>query len=346
MKINQKQIGPGHPTYVIAELSANHGQSRERAEEIVRQAAKAGADAIKLQTYTAETLTIDSNLPPFQIDQGTAWDGQLLFDLYRSAETPWDWHGKLQTLAHSLGLDFFSSPFDASAVDFLETLNVPAYKIASFEIVDIPLLRKVAQTGKPVIVSTGMSTVEEIELAVNTLRESGCDEVALLKCTSAYPAPPESMNLKTIQDLAIRFGVPIGLSDHTLTSSAAIASVALGGSIIEKHLTLSRADGGPDGHFSLEPHEFSEMMAAVRDVENAIGCVHYGPTSSDIANQAFRRSLFVVKDIKFGEKFTPENVRSIRPGQGLPPRHFDEVLSKTAAESIPRGTPLAWKHVA
>jgi N-acetylneuraminate synthase len=345
-KINDNLIGPGNPTYVIAELSANHNQSFDKAAAIVRAAAQAGADAIKLQTYTAETLTIDSSLSHFQINQGTAWDGLRLFDLYRSAETPWPWHADLQKLAQKVGLDFFSSPFDETAVDFLESLDVPAYKVASFEIVDIGLLKKIAGTGKPVIVSTGMSTIDEIEQAVKTLQENGCLDIALLKCTSAYPAPPESMNLKTIQDLAKRFQIPVGLSDHTLSSTSAIAAVALGGNIIEKHLTISRADGGPDSHFSLEPHEFSDMVTAIRDAEKSIGKIHYGTTSSDVANQSFRRSLFVVRDVRPGEKFTTENVRSIRPGQGLPPKHFDEVLTKSASQSIPRGTPLSWEHVA
>ena len=344
--INGRPIGNGHKTYIIAELSANHGQSFDRACSLVRFAKEAGADAVKLQTYTADTLTIDCDQDHFRIQQNTIWDGQRLYDLYHEAHTPWEWQPKLKKIANDLGLDLFASPFDDSAVDFLETLDVPAYKVASFEIVDTGLLKRIAATGKPVIVSTGMSTVEEIERAINTLRDHGCPQIALLKCTSAYPAPPESMNLRTIPDLVLRFGLPVGLSDHTLTHESAIASVALGGCIIEKHLTASRADGGPDGSFSLEPAEFAEMVKSVRNTELALGRARYGPTSSDAANRSFRRSLFVVKNVNRGEAFTSDNIRSIRPGQGLEPRFMDDVIGKTATEDIERGTPLNWKHVA
>ena len=346
IEINNRSIGPGQPTYIIAEISANHHQDFDRAVELINLAHRAGADAVKLQTYTADTLTIDSDQPEFQINQGTVWDGARLYDLYQKAYTPWEWQPKLKQFANELSMDLFSSPFDATAVDFLETMNVPAYKIASFEIIDVPLLRKVAATGKPVIVSTGMATIDEIQQAIDSLKSHGCDQAALLKCTSAYPAPLETMNLSTITDLGSRFQIPIGLSDHTLASQAPVVSVCLGASIIEKHLTISRYDKGPDSSFSLEPSEFAEMVSAVRQAEKAIGVVHYGPTQSDKKNQAFRRSLFVVEDIQAGEKFTPKNVRSIRPGQGLQPVHFDKVMQSNAAQAIPRGTPLDWRHVA
>lgn len=345
IQLPDRTIGTEHDVYVIAELSANHNGDLERAKSIVRAAAQCGADAIKLQTYTAETLTLDSDLPHFRISHGTAWDDQRLFDLYQQAHTPWEWHAELQQVAKSVGLDFFSTPFDESAVDFLETLNVEIYKIASFEIVDIPLIRKIAQTEKPVIMSTGMSTVAEIELAVNTLRENGCDQIVLLKCTSAYPADLESMNLATLEDLSNRFGVSVGLSDHTLGTTAAVVAVSRGACVIEKHLTLARADGGPDSHFSLEPHEFAELVRAVRDASASIGKVHYGTTIHDQKNRNFRPSLFAVRDIDAGEAFTADNVKSLRPGNGLEPVHLDKLLCKKATETIARGTPLAWKHV-
>lgn len=346
ISINNRRIGLGQATYVIAELSANHHHQFDRAVELVHAAYEAGVDAVKLQTYTAETLTLDSDQPCFQIQQGTIWDGQRLFDLYQDASMPWKWQPELKRIANGLGLELFSSPFDATAVDFLEEMQVPAYKIASFEIVDIPLLRRVAKTGKPVILSTGMATLEEIDLAVRTLRDSGCAEIALLKCTSAYPAPTETMNLRTIPDLAFRFNVPVGLSDHTLSNESAVLAIAMGATIVEKHLTLSRAEQGPDSSFSLEPQEFAELVQAIRIAEAALGQVHYGPTSSDQNNLAFRRSLFAIRDIAAGERFTEENVRSIRPGQGLAPKHIDDLLSGHAAEPIERGTPLSWRHVA
>ncbi len=346
IQINNRKIGEGQPAYIIAELSANHHQDFERAVELVHLAHWAGADAVKLQTYTADTLTIDSNLPHFRIHNGSVWDGTSFYELYQRAYTPWEWQPELMKIANQLGMDLFSSPFDASAVDFLESMNVPAYKIASFEIIDVPLLRKVASTGRPVIVSTGMATIEEIEQAVRTLRDHGCNQVALLKCTSAYPSPIESMNLRTIPDLAFRFQVPVGLSDHTLEHQTSVISVSLGACIIEKHMTLSRDEEGPDSSFSLEPDEFAAMVAAIRTAETTIGTVHYGPTESDRNNRAFRRSLFAVRDIKAGEPFTLENIRSIRPGQGLEPVFLDEVLERCAAIEIPRGTPLKWRYVA
>jgi pseudaminic acid synthase len=343
--IQRRRIGVGHPVYIIAELSANHGQKFETAVELVHAAKRAGADAVKLQTYRPESITLDCKNEYFSIAQGTVWDGQYLIDLYAEAYTPWEWQPKLKALADELGLHLFSSPFDFEAVDFLEEMHVPAYKIASFELVDVGLLQKVASTGRPIILSTGMATKEEIQLAVRTLQNYGAEQIALLKCTSAYPASPESMNLRTMVDLGHSFGVPFGLSDHSMGPEAPTAAVALGASIIEKHLTLSRQAGGPDSSFSLEPHEFTAMVNSVRTTEKMIGTVQYGPSEADRKNRAFRRSLFVVEDIVAGEEFTPENVRSIRPGHGLEPLHFPKILGCKAKETIPRGTPLNWKHV-
>ncbi|HZS09409.1 MAG TPA: pseudaminic acid synthase [Blastocatellia bacterium] len=344
IEIQGRRIGTGCPAYLIAEMSANHGQDFDQAVEILKAAKAAGADAIKLQTYTADTLTIDCDTPPFQI-HGGLWDGRNLYELYQEAYTPWEWQPKLKQLADEMGMALFSSPFDDSAVDFLEELKVPAYKIASFEMVDTGLLRRVARTGKPIIMSTGMATLTEIEEAVTTLREAGAKEIALLKCTSAYPAPPESINLRTIPHLAEAFNVPAGLSDHTLGIAVPVGAVALGACIIEKHFTLSRELPGPDSAFSLEPQEFKAMVDAVRATEKALGAVNYGITGKEVANRIFRRSLFVVRDIKAGEKFTSENVRSIRPGHGLHPRHLTEVIGRRASCDIARGTPLAWEHL-
>lgn len=344
--INGRPIGPGHPVYVIAEMSANHGQKFEQAVEILKAAKAAGADAVKLQTYTPDTMTIDCRNEYFQIGKGTIWEGRNLYELYGEAYTPWDWQPELKRIANELGLDCFSTPFDASAVEFLEKMEVPAHKIASFELVDIPLLQRVARTGKPVILSTGMATLEEIELAVRTLREAGNQQLALLKCTSAYPARPEDMNLRTIPDMAQRFGVPVGLSDHTLGIAVPVAAVTLGACIVEKHFTLSRSIPGPDSAFSLEPDEFRQMVEAIRVAEKALGTVNYELLPGEAASRVFRRSLFVVKDMKAGETFTTENVRVIRPGYGLAPRHLPAVLGKTAARDIPRGTPLEWDVIA
>lgn len=327
---------------IIAELSANHNGSLNRAIETVRAAADAGADAVKLQTYTADTLTIDCDNAYFRIDGGTLWGGRTLYDLYKEAYTPWEWHAELQKEALACGLDFFSTPFDDTAVDFLEKLNVPIYKVASFELVDIPLLRKIGSTRKPVIMSTGMASVEEVDEALLTLRNSGCSDVTLLKCTSAYPAEPCDANLLTIPDMTARFGCPVGISDHTLGIAVPVAAVALGACAIEKHLTLSRDDGGPDAGFSLEPEEFREMVDAVRIAEVAVGTVCYGGTPSEKKSRVFRRSLFAVRDIAKGETFTMENVRSIRPGHGLHPRHLDEVVGRHSMADIARGTPLSW----
>jgi pseudaminic acid synthase len=346
MQIAGRTIGPGLPTYVIAELSANHRQDFDAAVHLVEAAAEAGADAVKLQTYTADTITIDSERPEFRVGAGTAWDGLTLHALYAEAYTPWEWHEPLQRAAADHGLALFSSPFDPTAVEFLERLEVPAYKVASFELVDIGLIQQIARTGRPMIMSTGMATGDEIDEAVSTARAAGATDLALLKCTSAYPAPPEEANLRTIPALAQRFAVPVGLSDHTLGSDVAAAAVAVGACIVEKHLTLSRADGGPDGGFSTEPIEFRRMVDAIRTVERALGDVSYEPTPTEAASRMLRRSLFVVADVAAGEAFTEANVRSIRPGHGLHTRHLPDVLGRRAARHIERGTPFSWDLVA
>jgi pseudaminic acid synthase len=344
--IDNRPIGSSHPTYVIAEMSANHGQRFEDAVALVHAAHEAGADAIKLQTYTPDTLTLDAPQACFRIQGGSPWNGRRLYDLYAEAFTPWEWQPRLMQLAQELGLHCFSSAFDPSSVDFLESMHVPAYKVASFELVDIPLLQTIAATGKPVVLSTGMATLAEIGEAVEALLGGGCRQLALLKCTSAYPAPPEEAHLRTIPHLAAAFDVPVGLSDHTLGVAVPVAAVALGAVIIEKHLTLSRTVPGPDSMFSLEPHEFRQMVEAVRTVERALGRVHYGVTPRDQLSRGFRRSLFVVRDMREGDQFTPQHVRSIRPGAGLHPRYLPQVLGQCASQDIPRGTPLNWKLVA
>lgn len=339
-----RPIGPGHAPYVVAEMSANHRQDFDEAVRIIEAAAAAGVDAVKLQTYTPDTITMRGDHPCFRIE-GTIWDGRHLYDLFQEAFTPWEWQPKLKRVAEQLGLQLFSTPFDPAAVDFLEMMGVSAYKIASFELVDLPLLREVARTGKPVILSTGMATLGEIEEAVRTIREAGGRQVALLKCTSAYPAPLEQMNLRAIGELARVFRVPVGLSDHTLELAVPVASVALGASIIEKHLTLSRASGGCDAPFSLEPDEFRTMVQAVRHAHQALGNTSLTAAKGEDEMRRFRRSLFVVKDIKAGERFTEENVRSIRPAHGLHTRYYEQVLGRPAQCDILRGTPLEWKHV-
>jgi len=330
--------------YVVAEVSANHHQDFELAVKIVRAAKEAGADAVKLQTYTPDTMTIACDRAEFRI-AGTIWEGRNLYELYGEAYTPWEWQPRLKRVANDLGLDLFSTPFDATAVDFLAEMNVPAYKLASFELVDIPLIQKMARTGKPLIMSTGMATVEEIEEAVRTARDAGAREIALLKCTSAYPAPAEELNLRTIPELSRRFDVPAGLSDHSMSAAVPVAAVALGACIIEKHLTLSRSEPGPDSAFSLEPQEFKEMAEAVRMAEKAVGQIHFGLSPKEASSRVFRRSLFVVQDLKAGATFTAENVRSIRPGHGLHTRHLEEVLGRRASRDIERGTPLSWDLV-
>lgn len=344
-RINGRLIGPGHRTYIVAEMSANHNQNIGEAIRIIEAAKQAGADAIKLQTYTAGTLTIDSDREYFRVGSGTIWSGRTLYDLYREAHTPWEWQPKLAEVATGLGLDLFSTPFDDTAVAFLEAMNVPAYKVASFEIVDLPLIRTIAETGKPLIMSTGMASLREIEEAVETAHSAGNQQIILLKCTSAYPAPAADMNLRTMQHMQEHFGVPVGLSDHTLGPAVPVAAVALGASLIEKHFSLSRSIPGPDSQFSLEPEEFRTMVDLVRTAEEALGEVSYEVSAREAASLSFRRSLFVVKDVRQGEILTSDNVRSIRPSNGLPPKHMPDVLRKKAARDIERGTPLSWEHI-
>jgi N-acetylneuraminate synthase len=343
--ISGRKIGPGYPVYIVAELSANHRQSYDEAVKLVKAAKECGADAVKLQTYTPDTMTIESDRPEFLIGGGTLWDGRTLYELYREACMPWDWQPKLKKLADGLGIGLFSTPFDKTAVDFLEEMAVPAYKIASLEIFDIPLVQYIAGKGKPVIMSTGTAKLEEVDEAVRAARAAGAKQIALLKCTSAYPALPEEMNLRNIPHLAETFGAPVGLSDHTMEITVPVAAVALGACIIEKHFTLSRSVPGPDSAFSLEPPDFKAMVAAIRTAEKALGAVRYEVSEREAKSRVFRRSLFVVRDMKAGEVFTAENVRSIRPGHGLPPRYLPDVLGKRAARDIQRGTPLCWELV-
>ena len=328
--------------FVIAEMSANHNHSFDIAKETVYAAKEAGADAIKFQTYTADTLTLDCDDACFQIKQGTLWDNTTLYKLYQQAYTPWEWQPKLKKIAEELGLICFSSPFDKSSADFLEQMEVPAYKIASFEITDLPLIKYVAAKGKPLLISTGIATLTEIEEAIEACHSVGNDAIALLKCTSSYPAPVELANLRTIPDLKKRFNVAAGLSDHTTSESVAIASVALGARIIEKHFILDRSIGGPDAAFSMEKNDFAHMVRSIREVEKALGSVSYELNDLTRKNRKFARSLFVTQTIKKGEKFTTQNVRSIRPNDGLPPKYLTQIIGKTALEELPKGTPLAW----
>ncbi len=334
LEIDGKAIGPGHPTYIIAEMSANHGNDLGRARDIVHAAKAAGADAIKLQTYTADTLTLDCRSEHFFLQEGP-WRGQYMHDLYAYAMTPWEWHAELMELAASIDLTCFSSPFDPSSVDFLQELQVPAYKIASPEIIELPLIRQVAATGKPVIISTGSATREEIQEAVAAVAAAGGSQLCLLKCTASYPAPPESMNLNTIPDMRDQFGCPVGLSDHTMGFAVPVASVALGACMIEKHFVLNRDDETADSFFSMTPDEFATMVESVRTVEKALGEVSYPHDSLGT-----RRTLYAVSDIRKGELFTPANVRSLRPGGGLLPKMIDAVIGKQATGDIERGTPL------
>ena len=341
IQIKDRIIGKGYPAYIIAEMSANHAGDLELAKEIIREAKKSGADCVKLQTYTAATLTIDCNNSYFRIEDGT-WQGENLYQLYQKAYTPWEWQKELKEEADKIGIDIFSTPFDKSAVDFLEQIDMEFYKIASFEVVDIPLIRYIASKGKPIIMSTGMASLGEIEDAVREIRAQGNEQIALLKCSSAYPAITENMNLKTLVNMAETFQVPTGLSDHSMGSLGAVAAVTLGANIIEKHFCLSRKIDNPDSSFSMEPEEFKRMVEDIRMAEQAIGTVRYGVSEQEQENVKFRRSLFVVKDIKKGEKLTQENVRSIRPGYGMAPKHYDEVLGKCANRDIKRGTPLQY----
>lgn len=339
MKIGQREIGKGQPVYIIAEMSANHAGDIENAKKIIREAKRAGADCVKIQTYTADTLTIDCDNEYFQISKGT-WNGENLYRLYQKAYTPWEWQKELMEEAKKEGLDFFSTPFDKSSVDFLEEIGVEFYKIASFEIVDLPLLKYVASKGKPMIMSTGMSTLGDIEAAVNTVRSQGNDQLALLRCASAYPAITDEMNLKTMQNMGEIFQVPVGLSDHSMGSVGAVTAVALGASIIEKHFCLDRTLENPDSSFSMNPEEFFQMVRDVRQAQKAIGKVSYGPTRQEESNVVFRRSIFCVKDIQAGEPLTEENIRIIRPGYGLEPKFYEEILGQVALRDIKRGMPI------
>jgi pseudaminic acid synthase len=340
----ERIIGPGQRVFIIAEMSGNHNQSIDRAYEIIDAAAEAGVDAIKLQTYTADTITINCDNEYFRIKESELWSGQTLYELYQKAYTPWDWQPKLKDYAEKKGLIFFSTPFDETSVDFLEKMNVGLYKIASLEIVDIPLLKRVAKTGKPVIMSRGASTIADIELALKTLKENGSGPVAVLHCLSSYPAESETMNLKTIKDIMEKFDVVSGLSDHSLDREVDIASIALGASIIEKHFTLSREEG-VDASFSLLPKEMKELVKAIRKTEDALGEPFYGTAKGEEESVLFRKSLFVVLDIKKGEKFTKDNIRSIRPGQGLHPKYYEDILGKAAKNNLVKGTPLSWELV-
>jgi N-acetylneuraminate synthase len=341
-----RQIGTAHPPFLIAEMSGNHNQSLERALTIVEAAANAGADAIKLQTYTADTMTLDLDAGEFRIDDPQSlWAGKTLYALYQEAYTPWEWHEPLFERAKELGLVAFSTPFDETAVDFLERLNVPAYKIASFENTDLPLIRKVAATGKPLIISTGMATLAELDETVRTARAAGCRELILLKCTSSYPASPADSNLHTIPLLRENFGCEVGLSDHTLGTGVACAAVALGATVIEKHFTLSRAEGGVDAAFSMEPQEFAQLRSETERAWQSLGHVQIGPTAAEQPSLVFRRSIYVCQDIPAGGILTAENIRIIRPGFGLAPRFYDVVLGKRVRVELRRGTPLRWEHL-
>jgi N-acetylneuraminate synthase len=344
MEIEGRKIGLGHKPYIIAEMSGNHNQSLDRALAIVDAAAANGADAIKLQTFTADTMTLDLRMPGFVIDdRKSLWAGRQLYHLYQEAQTPWAWHAPIMEHARSLGIHCFSSPFDATAVTFLEELGVSAYKIASFEIVDLPLIRRVAGTGKPMIISTGMATVGEIEEAVTCAQGAGCSDIALLKCTSTYPAVPENTNVNTIPHMRNMFGCEVGLSDHTMGCGVAIAATTLGATIIEKHFTLSRQDGGVDSAFSMEPTELKQLCQETERAQMSLGKVSYGPTRDERPSLAFRRSLYLGSDVKAGEVLDAENIRCVRPGHGLPPKYLPVVIGRRALRDAPAGTPLSWE---
>nr|AAD45660.1 NeuB [Aeromonas caviae] len=342
--INGRKIGPDYPPYIIAELSANHNGDINRAFAIMEEAKKAGADAIKLQTYTADTITFECDSEEFQI-HGGLWDGKNLYQLYKEAQMPWEWHQPLFEKAKELGITIFSSPFDFTAVDLLEDLDAPAYKIASFELIDLPLIKRVAQTGKPMIMSTGMANAEEIAEAIATAQSNGCQELVVLHCVSGYPAPADQYNLRTIADMAERFGVLSGLSDHTIDNATAVAAVALGACLIEKHVTMDRNGGGADDSFSLEPHELAALCKDAKTAWSALGSVNYTRTEAEKGNVKFRRSLYVIRDIKAGDVLSNDNVRSIRPGFGLAPKYLEQVLGKTAIVDIKRGTPLSFEFI-
>ena len=343
--ISGRRIGPGHPAYVIAELSANHRGDRALARRLVDAAKEAGADAVKLQTYTPDTITINSDAPSFRAGAGSLWAGTTLYQLYGEAYTPWDWQPELKARAESLGMHCFSSPFDPTAVDFLLAMDVPAFKVASFELVDLPLVRLIAATGRPLIMSTGMATDAEIGEAVDAARGAGATDIALLKCSSAYPSPPDAMQLGAIPVMAARWGVPVGLSDHSLGDTATVAAIALGACIVEKHLKLAGDEASPDAAFSLDPAGFRRMVDAIRFAEAAIAGTTIGPAPAELESRRFRRSLFVVEDVAAGEALTAANVRSIRPADGLHTRHYESVLGRRAARAITRGTPLEWNLI-
>ncbi|WP_406734093.1 pseudaminic acid synthase [Vibrio scophthalmi] len=344
IEINGRKIGSDYPPYIIAELSANHNGDISRAFQIMEEAKKAGADAIKLQTYTHETITMDCDSEEFQI-HGGLWDGKTLYELYKGAHMPWEWHKPLFEKAEELGITIFSSPFDFSAVELLEELNAPAYKIASFELVDLPLIKRVAQTGKPMIMSTGMANQDEIQEAIDTARNNGCIELVVLHCVSGYPAPADQYNLRTVADIAERFNVLSGLSDHTIDNATAVTSVALGACLIEKHVTMDRNGGGADDSFSLEPADLRQLCRDTRTAWQSLGNVNYERTEAEKGNVKFRRSLYAFQDIAVGETFTKENVRSIRPGFGLKPKYYEQVLGSSAKKAICRGQPLSKEHV-
>ena len=345
IKIGDKRIGPDSPAFIVAEMSGNHNMDFDRAVEILKAAREAGADAVKIQTYTADTITLDCDAPCFQITQGTLWDGITLHRLYQTAHTPWEWQPRLKEIAEEMGLVLFSSPFDFSSVDFLEEMDVPAYKIASFEITDIPLIRKVARLGKPVILATGIARLADIELAVQTCREEGNHQVILLKCCSAYPTPYEDVNLRTIPHMAEAFDCLTGLSDHTMGTAVATGAVALGARMVEKHMTLRRSDGGPDAAFSMEPQEFREMVDNIRILEKALGKVSYDLSDKQVREREHSRSLFVARDMKAGEVFTPENLRSVRPADGLHTRYYEQLLGRRITRDAGLGTPMSWDLV-
>jgi pseudaminic acid synthase len=343
MNLDKRTVSVGTAPFLIAEMSGNHNQSLDRALEIVDAAAASGAHAIKLQTYTSETMTLDIDEGEFFIsDPKSLWVGQSMHKLYRQAHTPWDWHAPIMERARQRGLACFSSPFDETAVDFLETLNVPAYKIASFECVDIPLIKKAAATGKPLIISTGMATIAEIAEAVDAARSAGCKDLVLLKCTSTYPASPANSHVRTIAHMRELFGCEVGLSDHTMGVGAAIAAVAFGATVIEKHFTLSRAEGGVDAAFSLEPHEFKSLVEETERAWQALGEIHYGPTQAEEKARLRRRSLYIAEDMKAGDVLTPKNLRRIRPGHGLAPKYYEELLGKRVVRNVAKGTPVEW----
>ena len=344
-EIDGVKIGGNEKCFIIAEMSANHMQNFDRAVEIIKKAKWAGADAIKLQTYTPDTITLNCDNEYFQIKQGTIWDGTTLHKLYQTAYTPWEWQGKLKEIAEEEGLVFFSSPFDFTSVDFLESINVPAYKIASFEITDIPFIEYIAAKGKPVIMSTGIARLGDIQDAIDACYRMGNREIAILKCTSAYPAPVDEINLKTMVNMKETFNLITGLSDHTMGTTVSIASVAMGAKIVEKHLTLRREDGGADSQFSMEPEEFKEMVDAIRMTERAMGKVTYDLSEKQKNSREHSRSLFIVKDIKEGEVFTNENVKSIRPGFGIATKYINDILGKKATRNIEKGTPVKWNLV-